>query len=274
MLVPDYSGTIFERFNIIGENYMKKNIFLFICILFTFNLFAEMLSIDLDDSELPIATKEEYRELIVHDYYTLSYREFYEQAEWVMYVMQPSGYAKRSDDFRSDPMVSTLSATPNDYKNSGYDKGHLAPAADFNFGDDAISQTFFMSNMSPQHPRLNRGSWKNLEEYFRFLSEKFDKVYVITGPILGNDDERENFGSIGRNDVAIPNLYYKCGLFIKDDQYYMIGFIIPNEEKLRPYQHYQEKIDTIEYLTNLDLFSFLLDDIEEELESSNPDLIY
>ena len=252
-----------------------KKIFLFFVsfLLFFSHLFCEELSKNLDSSELPIYETEEQRELVIHKGYVLSYREVYEQSEFVMYVLN-CGDTKvsRSDDFRPDYSVSTKSATPQDYYKSGYDKGHLAPAADFSYSKELMSESFYMSNMSPQTPGLNRGPWKFLEEYFRNLSEKYDKVYIITGPVLGSDDISDSYKEIGENKVKIPYLFYKCGLFIKDNNYYMISFLMPNEIFSRNFEDYQCTTNDIESLVNMNFFSFIDDEIEEKLESNIPQL--
>lgn len=247
-----------------------KKIFLFFVsfLLFFSHLFCEELSKNLDSSELPIYKTEEQRELIIHKGYVLSYREVYEQSEFVMYVLNRGDTkVSRSDDFRPDYSVSTKSATPQDYYKSGYDKGHLAPAADFSYSKELMSESFYMSNMSPQTPGLNRGPWKFLEEYFRNLGEKYDKVYIITGPVLGSDDASDFYKTIGENKVKVPYLFYKCGLFINDNEYYMISFLIPNEIISKNFENYQCTTNDIESLVNMDFFSFLDDEIEEKLES-------
>ena len=248
-----------------------KKIFLFFVsfLLFFSHLFCEELSKNLDSSELPIYETEEQRELIIHKGYVLSYREVYEQSEFVMYVLNHgNSKVSRTNDFKIDYSVSTKSATPQDYYKSGYDKGHLAPAADFSYSKELMSESFYMSNMSPQTPGLNRGPWKFLEEYFRSLSEKYDKVYIITGPVLGSDDISDSYKEIGENKVKIPYLFYKCGLFIKDNDYYMISFLMPNEIFSRNFEDYQCTTNDIESLVNMNFFSFIDDEIEEKLESN------
>ena len=248
-----------------------KKIFLFFIsfLLFFSHLFCEDLSKNLDSSELPIYETEEQRELIIHKGYTLSYREVYEQSEFVMYVLNHgNSKVSRTNDFKTDYSVSTKSATPQDYYKSGYDKGHLAPAADFSYSKELMSESFYMSNMSPQTPGLNRGPWKFLEEYFRNLGEKYDKVYIITGPVLGSDDISDSYKEIGENKVKIPYLFYKCGLFIKDNDYYMISFLMPNEIFSRNFEDYQCTTNDIESLVNMNFFSFIDDEIEEKLESN------
>ena len=253
---------------------MKKIFLFFISILLFFShLFCEELSYKLDRSELPIYKTEEQRELIIHKGYVLSYREVYEQPEFVMYVLNyGNSKVSRSNDFKPDYSVSTKSAIPQDYYKSGYDKGHLAPAADFSYSKELMSESFYMSNMSPQTPGLNRGPWKFLEEYFRNLGEKYDKVYIITGPVLGSDDTSDSFKEIGENKVKIPYLFYKCGLFIKDNEYYMISFLMPNEIISRNFEDYQCNTDDIESLVEMDFFAFLNDETEESLESYKPPL--
>ena len=249
---------------------MKKIFLFFTSIILIFShLYCEELSYNLDRSELPIYETEEQRELIIHKGYVLSYREAYEQPEFVMYVLNYGNTKiERINDFRSDPSVSTKSASPQDYTKSGYDKGHLAPAADFSYSKDLMSESFYMSNMSPQTPALNRGPWKVLEDYFRTLGYKYDKTYIITGPILGSDENTEYFQEIGKNKVKVPNLFYKCGLFVKDNEYYMISFLLPNELLSRNFEDYQCTTDDIETLTGMNFFSFIDDNLEETLESS------
>ena len=127
-------------------------------------------------------------ELIRHTYYSLDYSEEHEQPYWVYYRLTydlVSGKAARKDDFRVDKKVSTGSATLEDYKNSGYDRGHLCPAADMKLSDLSMSETFFMSNMSPQVPSFNRGKWAVLEDKIRsFVSDISDTLYIVTGPVF------------------------------------------------------------------------------------------
>ena len=132
---------------------MKKLITLLI-FSFTANLLAQTPDL------LPISTT---GEIVKHKYYTLSYSEKNEQAEWVFYLLTKAnsvGAVERGNNFRPDPSVPTGSASLLDYRNSGYDKGHLCPAADMSFNAQAMSETFYLSNMSPQVPSFNRGIWK------------------------------------------------------------------------------------------------------------------
>jgi endonuclease G len=105
-------------------------------------------------------------QIITHKYYTLSYSENDEQPYWVAYLLTSSmvnGNTKRTEDFRKDPLVSTGSAELSDYRRSDYDRGHLCPAGDMTINSEAMSETFYLSNMSPQAPSFNRGIWQQLE---------------------------------------------------------------------------------------------------------------
>ena len=139
---------------------------LFLSILLTTNLFANS-----DNYFNYLPSQQSNGQIVHHANYTLQYNEEHEQASWVAYrltshhLQNPS--TKRKDNFRSDPKVKTGSATLSDYKGSGYDRGHLAPAADFKWSSTAMSESFYMSNMSPQVPGFNRGIWKKLESKIR-----------------------------------------------------------------------------------------------------------
>ena len=107
--------------------------------------------------------------------------------------------AKRKDNFRLDPVIKTGSAILADYKGSGYDRGHLPPAGDMAWSKEAMSESFFLTNMSPQVPALNRGMWRILEEQIRTWALKEQELYIITGTII-----RPNYKTIGPNKVTVP----------------------------------------------------------------------
>ncbi len=203
-------------------------------------------------------------------YYSLCYRESYEQAEWSAYVLDSSNLVKnasRSNDFREDPEIKTGSATLKDYKSSGYDRGHLTPAADMSFSSDAMSETFYMSNMSPQAGAFNRGIWRLLEEQVRVWAQKFSRVYVVSGPIL--DKSAGKFKKIGASNVSVPEKYYKVVLAKSGNDVLALGFIIPNDEcKGKKFWDFAVSVDEVEKATALDFFSLLDDKTENVAESS------
>lgn len=215
------------------------------------------------------------------EHYSLCYRESYEQAEWSAYCLTEEKLvknAKRSDDFRADPEIVTGSATPADYKKSGYDRGHLSPAADFAFDQNAMSETFYMSNMSPQKGGLNRGIWKDLEAEVRLWAKNFGRVYVVSGPIL--EKPAAEYQSIGENQVAVPEFYYKvilAPLYANEadratpedaENVIALGFIFPNEKCTGTLNDYAVTVDEVEARTKLDFFSLLEDKVENEVEAN------
>ena len=122
-------------------------------------------------------------QIIEHSAYILQYNEKYEHAEWVIYLLTQDRVAdsfERTDNFRPDPKVITGSASLADYKGSGYDRGHLAPAADMKWSENVMSESFFMSNMSPQKPGFNRGIWKSLESIVRTWAIENNEIYIVT----------------------------------------------------------------------------------------------
>lgn len=205
--------------------------------------------------------------IIVKDFYILQYNEFYEQADWVAYELtreEVLGSIKRKDSFKSDPSISTGSATLEDYKGSGYDRGHLAPAADMKMSSSSMSDSFYMSNMSPQHPSLNRGIWSKLESYVRTWVYENGSVYIVTGPILTKD----TYPTIWDNEIAVPEYYYKVILDYTHPELKDIGFILPNGKVPGNLSSYAYTIDYVEEFTGLDFFPSLPDQDEEKLESS------
>ena len=205
-------------------------------------------------------------QIVQHYAYTLCYSEQHEQAAWVAYTLTKSrvyGTTKRTDNFRPDPKVKTGSASLADYKSSGYDRGHLAPAADMKWSTTAMSESFYMSNMSPQTPGFNRGIWKKVEQVIRDWAVENEEIHVVTGPVL-----KGQFKRIGPDQVAVPNYYYKVVLDYKEPELKGIGLILPNESSSRPIQSYAVTIDQVEAVTGIDFFIDLPDNIEEQIESN------
>ncbi|MEK9620534.1 MAG: DNA/RNA non-specific endonuclease [Flavobacteriales bacterium] len=207
-----------------------------------------------------------YNDIVSHTYYTLSYSEDHEQAEWVYYILnsnQLNSSTERKNNFRHDNKVKTSSAQLYDYKGSGYDRGHLAPATDMKYNTISISESFFMSNMSPQSPSFNRGIWKKIEKQFRDWSYKYGELVIITGPVLNG----ENYGSIGYNKVTIPKWYYKVAI---DPSNYErnLAILIENKGSSASIKSFVVTIDYLEEFSGLDFFHNLSDEIEESFESS------
>ncbi len=207
-------------------------------------------------------------EIIHHTYYSLSYVEKNEQAEWTAYYMDRKMLnvpnLPRYEYFDPDYMVTTKSAYHRDYINSGYTRGHLVPAGDMAFDTTAMRESFLMSNISPQLRECNNGVWKELEENIRDWTYKAENLYIITGPIFNGP--RKTIGK--ENKVAVPDAFYKVLLDYNDPEKKALGVIIPNEISNRRLEEYMVTIDEVEKITGLDFFNEMINDIEEEkLES-------
>ena len=178
------------------------------------------------------------------------------------YYLSPErvkGTVPRSDRFRADVSVITGSAQLSDFKGSGYDRGHLCPAADNKHTKEAMLESFFMSNMSPQVPSFNRGIWKQSEEQFREWALEREGIYVVTAGVLSDTLE-----TIGENRVSIPDYYYKIAYSPRDSV--MVGFLLSNEGTKSDLKEFMVPVDSIETMTGIDFFPQLEDEMEERLE--------
>ena len=199
--------------------------------------------------------------------FTLLYSEEHEQARWVAYVLdmsKPYKVAERGNRFYVDTNIKTGSANPADYKNSGFDRGHLAPAADMSWSETSMRESFFFSNMSPQRPDFNRGIWNKLEQQVRNWAHTHQRLYVVTGPVL-----HPGLPSIGPNKVSVPTYYYKALLVYTDSLVQGIGFILPNQKGEHPIIKYAVSIDSVEQISGINFYPQLTtlgaDSVEAQL---------
>jgi endonuclease G len=218
-------------------------------------------------SWLPIGSMK--TEMIKHSGFTLAYHEADEQALWVAYQLNSNelmqNQVERTSDFRPDPLVKTKSAEARDYKSTGYDRGHLCPASDRAVSLDKMSETFYMSNISPQIPGFNRGIWKQLEENVRDWTSNVHRLYVVTGPILENPELSKKIGYA--NKITVPREFYKVIVDLQGGKQKGIGFIIHNQDSDRPLNEYVVSIDQIEKRTNLNFFPKLSKNQELNIEA-------
>ena len=210
-------------------------------------------------------------QVVEREGYALGYVDEWEQAAWVAYRLTKdevmSRKASRMDAFMSDPEIKTQSASPEDYRGSGYDRGHIAPAGDMHWSDKTMLESFYMSNMSPQEPSFNRGIWSKLEQAVRRFAYSEGNVFVVTGPIVTEDDTK----TIGFSKVRVPGFYYKV-VYDETPPEKMIAFILPNKGSKKPLDSFVVSVDDVEEATGLDFFSNLSPEKQAELESrSNPD---
>tara|TARA_R110002051_G_scaffold278831_1_gene340256 strand:- start:5334 stop:6134 length:801 start_codon:yes stop_codon:yes gene_type:complete len=204
-------------------------------------------------------------EVVHHTYYSLSYNEKYEQAEWVAYKLEKRQLTyddRQRPDFIEDPKVKTKSADWRNYRGSGYDRGHLCPAGDRRFSEYAYNETFYTSNISPQDNKFNAGIWNDLEQKVRHWCKIYDTLYIITGGVLEDD-----LPTIGDEDVSVPNYFYKIIARKEGTDIKMIGFIFENKQTNTSLKSHLVSIDELERKTGLNFFEKLPDSLEKELEN-------
>ena len=242
-------------------------------------------------------------QLVHHIAYSVSYNFQHNQPTWVYYLLtrqHAETVLPRKDSFKADPMIKDC-ATPADYKNTGYDKGHLAPNADMNWDVEVQKECFYMSNMSPQTHAFNSGIWSRMEQQVRDWAIAYDSIYVVTGPVLTESTVKECLSIIRcdadggcdtswdcvthiathkpfsiiydtkskkakQHRVSVPDYYYKVVYCPARQQ--AIAFLVPHEDKKGALiQSYVVNINTIELVTGIDFFPELEDEIEEQIES-------
>lgn len=236
--------------------------FLLKLILFSVNAFSQQ-HLEVPKEYIPTYTEE--HTIVYHQNYILGYSEKHEQAVYVIYHLTKEELNKnveRSNNFRVDEAIITESSNEDDYYKSGYDRGHLAPAADMSFNYTAMNESFFYSNMSPQVPSFNRGIWKKMEELVRDWAFEKDSVIVVTGPILSDDLEK-----IGPNEVSVPKWYYKVIVENKEGEYSGIGLLVENRSSNQDVSDYFVTIDSIEKISNINFFAGLDEDSQEVFET-------
>lgn len=232
---------------------------------------------ELKDLFLP--NLKENESLIEHEAMLLVYSEEHEQAKWVLHKISTNiidGKVSRTNDFRKDPLIKTGSSEEGDfflkrkksnskyvYEGFGYDRGHLAPSADFRWSQKSLSESYFYSNISPQKPSFNRGKWADLENMIRgYVFENKKNLYVYTGPILKPSLKKVK-KSI--NGVSIPEKFFKIVVNYEDTK--AIAYIIPQETPLYPVEYFATTIKKVEELTDIDFLANIDDEIEEILEN-------
>ena len=226
--------------------------------------------------EMPATGRSE--EIVSHVGYSFVYNEAHEQANWVAYLLTaeratPRSDVPRKDNFRPDPAVKTGSAVDDDYKNSGFDRGHLAPCADMRWSQQTMDESFFFSNMSPQRPQLNQQTWEKLEELVRTWAKEYDTLYIATGPVLRaglpsvaeTEEAKSNYKP--KNRVSVPEYYYKVVLHYTSKEIKGIGFIVPNKngmgKSVETIKNFAVTIDSVQNLTGINFF-YQLPKVQEE----------
>jgi endonuclease G len=203
---------------------------------------------------------------ITHQAFQIAYREQWELSQYVAYLLTSEmiqGPGVREDNFIPDPLVVSGSAVSDDYRYSGYDRGHLAPAADMKLNQQVMDESFYMSNIAPQTPAFNRGIWLELETWVRSQVGEHSEVIVITGPVVASE-----YAVIGESEVAIPEGFYKVLYVQRGEGFEGIGFYLGHDQTDISLSDAVVPIDAIEAMTGLDFATLLPDPRESEAEGT------
>lgn len=199
--------------------------------------------------------------------YAVGYSKQHHQAKWVQYRLKKehvlsTGKVDRTNDFRPDPELPSTSSDMKDYSKSGYDKGHLAPAEDMRYSAKAESESFFMSNMSPQIQGFNRGIWSRLERQIRRFAHEEGSIVVVTGPIF------PSFGGRKLGDMSVAGKFYKV-VYSEGPKPKMIAFIVPHEASSADIKNFVCTVGQVEKETGLRFFTKLPTDIQKDLKTKS-----
>ena len=181
---------------------------------------------------------------------------------WELTAEETNGTVSRGDEFFVDPEIRGC-AYDYDYRGSGYDRGHMAPAGDMKWSQNAMDDCFSFANMCPQLHVLNNGSWKTLEEKCRTWAQLDGRIYIVCGPVI----DEEPLEYIGESRVWVPRRFFKVIISPYSTPARGIGFIMPNGTVVGGMQNCAVTIDEVEKITGHDFFSTLPDDVEAKLES-------
>ena len=218
--------------------------------------------------EIPASSAE--GRIVQHGAYVSSYNTETLIPNWVAYELtaeETAGDGRREGiEFRKDPdLKGCPQAMREDYSGSGWTKGHLMPAADAAFSNSTMSETFYFTNICPQNETLNAGDWQYLEKKVRQWANRYGSVWVVTGPIVGEN----RYGTIGDRDVVVPDAFYKALLVCKPNgSYSAIAFVMDNDDDRYYLKDCAVTVNDLESLTGLDLFPNLDDKVEEKVEGT------
>ncbi len=222
---------------------------------------------DLEKISIPGALT---NEMLHYEGFTVAFNAEAHQPNYVVWTLTPEHtdgpYTRNSSDvnFAPDARVNGC-ATLADYKRSGFDRGHMAPAADNKWSHEAMKDCHYLTNMCPQDNKLNAGAWATVEKNTRKWVERHGTLVIVAGPVLSDRLTR----TIGQSEIPVPERFFKVILAPEANPPMGIGFIMPNSYVEGGAQSTVVSIDQVEAVTGFDFFAALPDSIENIVESQN-----
>lgn len=218
------------------------------------------------DIQVDLTYTEPYTSVLQRESYITSYNSETKCPNWVAWHLtaeHADGEIAREKSFYEDLDVPAPRATNEDYRRSGWSRGHMCPAGDNKWDEKAMQESNLLTNICPQNQELNSGVWNVIERDCRKWAKKYGDVYIVCGPILLNKDHE----TIGLNKVVVPEAFFKVVLRMNPKPA-AIGFVIRNNEGKKKRDQFVNTVDEVERITGYDFFPALPDDIEDVVEAT------
>lgn len=184
--------------------------------------------------------------------YIVSYNPDTKVPNWVAWHLtdlHTDGPVGRSNAFFADYAVPSPRASIEDYKGSGWSRGHMCPAGDNKWDSVAMAESFSLINVCPQNASLNSGLWNSIEIDCRNWAKRFQDIYIVCGPVFYRQDHEV----IGANEVYVPEAFFKVVLCLNGTPKGM-GFVVKNTAGTKKRDLYFNSIDQVERITGMDFF--------------------
>jgi endonuclease G len=200
--------------------------------------------------------------------YTTSYNKRRRTPNWVAWTLTKEhtyGQLLRDNErFEEDMDVAEPRATFQDYYNSRYDRGHMCPAGDNKWDQEALTESFLMTNICPQNHGLNKDDWNDLEMQCRTWARRYGELTIVCGPLYEQPEDQVRY--IGRNRVAVPSGFFKV-VYRAEPKPHALGFIFENNGSSQPWRNQVVSVDEVEHRSGIDFFMTLPDDVEQRIEA-------
>lgn len=214
--------------------------------------------------EIPAPINQE-EQILTRKAYTASYNQALKIPNWVAWHLtaeHAEGDYPRDPYYYEDKEVSLPRATSEDYRGSGWSRGHMCPAGDNKWDSIAMRESNLLTNICPQHQALNSGVWNRIEQDCRRWAKMYGDIYIVCGPVLLNREHE----TIGVNQVVVPEAFFKVILCLQGKPK-AIGFVVRNNEGKKKRDQFINTIDDVERITGYDFFPALPDSIEDAVEA-------
>lgn len=210
---------------------------------------------------LEIPAYDASEDIVRHLGYTASYNHTTLCPDWVAWELtaeEAAGTYEQGRQFSRDPDVAFPKASREDYSNSGWDKGHMAPHADMKWSRQALTESDYFTNICPQNKSMNAGAWRKIEEMTRRAARRCGSVYVVCGPVYDSDEPRH----IGPACVHVPDRFFKALAVSTSEGYRTVGFLMENTPQDGSPRSYAVTVDSVEAVVGRNLFPSLPEEAE------------